>query len=147
MLIIVFLIYNHKQQPTKEDVFKITENWSPATEEVYLVEKIDGEWLTVFRNTQTIMIARLVQNWWGNWEMKDKLGNTNTLASSDYPPLQHEFTYSASSEAGISSYYFGQIVNPTITRIEVETQKGFFEDAILISTEEGRFSLQNLTVI
>lgn len=72
-------------------------------------------------------------------ELGNELGNTNTLASSDYPPLQHEFTYSASSEAGISSYYFGQIVNPTITRIEVETQKGFFEDAILISTEEGRF--------
>ncbi|AWE07392.1 hypothetical protein DCE79_08410 [Lysinibacillus sp. 2017] len=69
IILTVFLIFNHKQLPTKDDVFKITNNWSPTTEEVYLVRKIDGEWLTIFRNTHSIMIARLEQNWLGYWEM------------------------------------------------------------------------------
>lgn len=139
LLITVFLIYNHRQEPTRNDVINMTKDWLLTIEEIYLVQKIDGEWLTIFRDAQTISVARLVQNWLGYWEMKDELGNTNTLATSDYPPLQDQFSYSASTKAGISSYYFGQIVNPTIKRIEVETQKGSFENAIIISYEEGRF--------
>ncbi|WP_274307451.1 hypothetical protein [Solibacillus daqui] len=140
VLIIVFLIYNHKQLPTKEDVFKITKNWSPATEEVYFVRKIDGDWLTIFRNMHSIMIARLEQNWLGYWEIKDDLGYESTLISTYYPPLEdEEFNWSAGSKAGIRSYYFGQIINPTIKRIEVETKKDFYEDALIISYEESRF--------
>jgi len=139
VLIIVFLIYNHKQPPTKEDVFKITENWSPATEEVYLVKKIDGEWLTVFRNTHSIMIAWLEQNWLGFWEMKNELGSEGTLASINYPPLHEEFTWSAGSDEGKIWYYFGQINNPKFKRIEVETKKDFVENALIISSDELRF--------
>ena len=135
-----FLIYNHKQSPTKDDVFKITKNWSPATDEVYLVREIDGEWLTIFRNTHSIMIARLEQNWFGYWEIKDDMGYESTLASSNYPPPQaEEFTWSAGSSGSNTSYYFGQIINPTIKKIEVETQNNFFEDALIISSGENRF--------
>lgn len=137
VMIIVFLIYNHKQPPTKEDVFKITENWSPATEEVYFVRKIDGDWLTIFRNMHSIMIARLKQNWLGYWEIKDDQGYEATLISTEYPPLEvDEFNWSVGSNEGIRSYYFGQIINPTIKRIEVETKKNFFEDALIINYED-----------
>lgn len=98
ILLTVFLINNHKQTPTKDDVFKITKNWSPATEEVYFVRKIDGEWLTIFRNTHSIMFARLEQNWLGYWEMKDDNGSKTTIAASEYPPSQDdEFSWSAGS--------------------------------------------------
>ena len=139
VLITVFLIYNHKQRPTSEDVVKFTENWSTPTEEVYLVREIDGEWLTIFRNSQSVMISRLEQNWLGNWEMKDDLGNVNTLAAISYPLLQDEFYWTAGSIGGKISYYFGQINNPSIKRIEVEAKKDFLEDALIISSEEFRF--------
>ena len=86
VLITVFLIYNHKQLPTEEDVFKITEKWSLATEEVYFVRKIDGDWLTIFRNRDSITIARLGQNWLGYWELRNDHGFESTLISTYYPP-------------------------------------------------------------
>lgn len=139
ILLTVFLISNHNQLPTKDDVFKITKNWSPATEEVYLVRKIDGEWLTIFRNTHSIMIARLEQNWLGYWEMKDDTGSETTLAGTYYPPVQdEEFNWSAGSR-GNTSHYFGQIINPTIKKIEVEIQRNFFEDALIISSGKAHF--------
>lgn len=141
ILLTVFLINNHKQLPTKDDVFKITKNWSPVTEEVYFVRKIDGQWLTIFRNTHSIMIARLEQNWWGYWEMKDENGSETTIAASEYPPSHDdEFSWSSGSK-GKKSYYFGQIINPNIKKIEVETQKNIFEDALIISSGEDRFFL------
>lgn len=138
-LITVFLINNHKQLPTYEDVIKITKNWSVPIEEVYLVKNIDGEWLTIFRNNTSVMLARLEQNWLGYWEMKDDLGRETTLAASGYPSLEDEFNWTAGSKGRNVSYYFGQINNPLIKRIEVETKKDFLEDALIISSEESRF--------
>ena len=127
--------------PTEEDVFKITEKWSFATEEVYFVRKIDGDWLTIFRNRDSIMIARLGQNWLGYWELRNDQGFESTLISTYYPPMEDdEITWSASgSKGGNISYYFGQIINPMIKRIEVETKKGFFEDALIINDGGARF--------
>ncbi len=135
----VFLIYNHKQLPTKDDVYKMTKNWSYPTDEVYLVREIDGEWFTIYRNHDSITIARLEKNWLGYWRMKDDTGSEATLASTYYPPLHtEEFSWSAGSR-GKTAYYFGQIINPTIKKIEVETQKKLFEDALIISSGETRF--------
>jgi hypothetical protein len=139
LLFLMFLINNHKQQPTKNDVFNITKDWYPSTEEVYLLKKIDGEWLTVFRDNQTVAIARLEQNWLGYWTMKDDLGNFNTLAASDYPPTHDEFNWTAGEKGGNITYYFGQINNPAIKGIEVETKKDYLEDALIISSNELRF--------
>ena len=137
-----FLLYNHNKTPIKEDIFNITKNWSPATEEVYLVKEIDGEWLTIFKGPHSIMIARLEQNWLGFWKIKDELGKERTLASSYYPaPQDQEFTWSGHSNEDKYSYYFGQILNPNIKKIEVETQKNSFEEALIIHTGEGRFYL------
>lgn len=141
ILLTAFLIYNHKQLPTQDRVFKITENWSPATEEVYLVKKIGGEWLTIFRNTHSILLARLEQNWLGFWVLKDDNDVEATLVSTYYPPLQEdEFTWAASlTEEGKPSYYFGQLINPEIKKIEIETQKDFFESALIINSGQTRF--------
>lgn len=141
VLCTVFLVYNHKQLPTKNNVFNITNNWSPATEGVYLVREIDGEWLTIFRNMHSIMLGRLWQNWLGFWELKDDYESGSTLVSTYTPPAQNdEFTWSASlGGEGKPSYYFGQIINPTITKIEVETKKDIYEDALIINAEGTRF--------
>lgn len=69
LLFISVVIYNHKQQPTINDVFEVTKNWSPGTEKVYLVKKIDGKWLTIFRNQHIVMIGELKQNWFGLWQL------------------------------------------------------------------------------
>ncbi|MGN7478608.1 hypothetical protein ACTHOQ_12200 [Solibacillus silvestris] len=140
-LITVFLFYNHKQLPAEEDVFQNTENWSSVTEEVYFVKKIDGDWLTIFRNRDAIMMGRLEQNWLGYWELRGDEGYKSTLISTYYPPMEDdEFTWSASGSSGeTSSYYFGQIINPMINRIEVETKKDFFEDALIISDGGAQF--------
>lgn len=140
--LIGFLLYNHNQTPIKEDLFNITKSWSPPIEEVYLVSEIDGEWLTIFKGTHSIMIARLEQNWLGFWKIKDELGKERTLASSSYPaPQDKEFTWSGHSNEDKYSHYFGQILNPNIKKIEVETQKNSFEEALIINTGEGRFFL------
>ena len=94
----MYLLYNHKQIPTKDDVFKLTGNWSPATEEVYMVSNIDGEWLTIFRTSHSILVCRLEQNWLGYWKFKDDLGGEGSVVSTYYPPTQKiGFTWSASS--------------------------------------------------
>lgn len=135
-----FLIHNHKQLPTKDDVFNITKKWSLSTEEVYFVREIDGEWLTIFRNNNSLTIARLEQNWLGYWEMKDDSGIEAALATTYYPPSHdEEFSWSAGSRKGGISYYFGQIINPNIKKIEVETKKTFFEEALIISSGEASF--------
>ncbi|MFJ7825717.1 hypothetical protein [Psychrobacillus sp. NPDC096623] len=141
ILLTVFLIYNHKQLPSKDGVFNITENWAQATEEVYLVKKIDGEWLTIFRNTHSIMLGRLEQNWLGFWTFKDDNEMETTLVSTYHPPLQEDdFIWGASiTEVGKPSYYFGQIINPEIRNIEIETQKNSFESALLINSGQTRF--------
>ena len=133
-LMTVFLIYNHKRLPTEEDVFKITEKLNIGTEEVYFVRKIDGDWLTIFRNRDSITIARLQQNWSGYWEFRHDQGFESTLNSTYYPPMKDdEITWGASSSKGGNiSYYFGQIINPVIKKIEVETKKDFFEEALII---------------
>ncbi|HWL23696.1 MAG TPA: hypothetical protein VNR38_08095 [Ureibacillus sp.] len=141
VIITMFLIFKHKhrQVPTINDVTNITSDWGTTIEEIYLVKKIEGEWLTIFRDEDSMMIARLVQNWFGYWEIKDDLGSESTLASSDYPPSHHAFNWTASESGTNVSYYFGQINNPTIKRIEVETQKNSFEVAKIISSEKARF--------
>jgi len=141
ILLTVFLIYNHKKLPSKDGIFKITENWSPATEEVYLVKKIDGEWLTIFRNTHSIMLSRVKQNWLGFWVLIDDNEVEASLVSTYYPPEQEdEFTWGASlTEEGKPSYYFGQIINHEIKKIEIETQKKFFESALVINSGQTRF--------
>ncbi|ART75072.1 hypothetical protein B4U37_02985 [Sutcliffiella horikoshii] len=137
----VFLIFNHKQLPTKEDVFKISGDWSPKTEEVYLVRKIDEEWLTIFRSSNATIVSRLEQNWMGFWEFKDDLGRGTSLVSTYYPPeTDIDFTWNAEGRDNIPiSYYFGQINNPKIQEIKVEIEKDIFENAIIIDIGETRF--------
>lgn len=139
----LILIYNHKQLPTKEDVFKISGNWSQKTEEVYLVRKIDEEWLTIFRSSKLTSVGRLEQNWMGFWEFKDDLGSGASLVSTAYPPkTDKDFTWTASGRDDIPiSYYFGHINNPKIQEIKVEIEKDIFENAIIIDTGETRFYL------
>ncbi len=137
----LLLIYNHKQLPTKEDVFKISGNWYQKTKEVYLVRKIDDEWLTIFRSSELTSVGRLEQNWMGVWEFKDDLGSGASLVSTSYPPkTDKDFTWTASGRDDIPiSYYFGQINNSKIQEIKVEIEKDIFENALIIETVENRF--------
>ena len=137
MIFCLFLIYNHKQLPTKKDVFNITGSWSPRIEEVYLVKKIEQDWLTIFRTHQSILVGRLEKNWLGFWRFKGE----SSLTSTSYPPEQDVgFTWKASDkkEEG-KSYYFGQIINPKIQEIKVETEKDIYENASILDTNEDRF--------
>ena len=139
ILFTMYLIYNHNQNPTVEGVFKATENRSQPTKGVYVVSNIDGECLTIFRNNQSILLARLEQNWLGLWEVKDDFGGKTSLSSVFYPPERNNpFTWSAGGPVG-RSYYFGQIINSDIKKIEVETKRGNFEKALIINAEGSRF--------
>ena len=139
LLFTMYVIYNHRHNPTKEDVLKITKNWSQTVKEVYLVSNIDGEWLTIFRTNQTILLARLEQNWLGLWEIKDDFEDSSSLSSVLYPPKNDDaFTWSAGGPEQ-RAYYFGQIINPEIKEIEVETKRDVFEKALLINAEGSRF--------
>lgn len=136
-----FLIYNYKQEPTREDVFHATKDWSPRTEEVYLVRKIDGKWLTIFKNQHSIMIGELSQNWLGFWKIKNESGNESTLASTYYPPEKDDdITWSAGGNGEKEiGYYFGQVINSKINKITVETKENFYKDVSLITANEYRF--------
>ena len=141
LFFISVLIYNHQQQPTVEDVFETTKNWSPATEEVYLIRKIDGEWLTIFRNQHSVMIGELKQNWFGLWQIRDETGGESSLSGTYYPPVEDdEFTWGANgaTEKEIV-YYFGQIINPRIQKITV-----FDEDVPIITSNGNRFFFKKL---
>ena len=135
------LIYNHKQQPTIDYAFEITKNWSPATEEVYLVRKIDGKWLTIFRNQHSVMVGELKQNWLGLWQIRDEIGVESSLTSTYYPPEKDdEITWSAARiEEKETVFYFGQVINPEIQKITIETNENPAEDVPLITSNGNRF--------
>ncbi|MGP4072960.1 hypothetical protein ACTWQB_10455 [Piscibacillus sp. B03] len=136
-----YIIYNHQQLPNQNDVFDITKDWSPPTEDVLLVEKVNDEWLTIFRNQHSIMIAKLEQNWLGNWELRNDVGHDKTLASISYPNHEEkDLAWSANeSDQDEYSYYFGQILNPNLAAVEVEVQSNVYEDAKLFTTSENTF--------
>jgi hypothetical protein len=134
----LIITYNHLQQPTKKDVFNITEKWSTSTEEVYLIREIDGKLLTIFRNRNAVMIAELQQNWFGTWKFRD---NTDLLATY-YPPEEHDkITWSALERRteNEANYYFGVVIDPEIDKINIETQDDFYEDVQFIMSEGKRF--------
>ena len=128
-----FLLYNHNQLPTKDDVFKGTKKWSFATNEVYFIKKIDDKWFTIFEDNASFSIARLEQNLIGNWELKDISSVTvnNRLEKED-------FTWVGSGNENTTNY-FGQILNPEIKKILVETEDNFFEEANILEAEGLRF--------
>ena len=137
-----FLLYNHNQLPTKDDVFKWTKKMSFATNNVYFVNKIDDKWFTIFGDNASFSIARLEQNLIGNWELK----GISTVVVNERPEEKVDFTWVGSGELVDSgenentiSYYFGQILNPEIKKILVETVDNFFEEAYIIETEGLRF--------
>ncbi|SES62419.1 hypothetical protein SAMN05216389_101109 [Oceanobacillus limi] len=136
-----FIIYNHKQEPTKEDVFHATKDWSPRTEDVYYISKINGDWLTIFKNQNSIMIGQLRQNWLGSWEIRDESGNESTLASTYTPPdIDDDITWSAEVDKETeTSYYFGQVINSKINTITVETKEDVHEDVPLLTSNGGLF--------
>ncbi|WP_078554321.1 hypothetical protein [Bacillus alkalicellulosilyticus] len=139
ILLCLFLIYNHNQLPTEEDVFDITNNWSTQTEEVYLVKKIDEDWVTVFRSEHFIFVGQLEQNRLGYWKFKEE-GGGSSLASTYYPPEQDvDLTWAASAIDEEMSQYFGQIINPNIQEIKVKTEKDTFNNALIIDTNGKRF--------
>lgn len=142
------IIYNYNQQPTTEDVINITNNWSPQTEEVYLVRKIDGKWLTIFRNQHSVIIAELNQNWFGSWDIRDEMGGQSSLASIYYPPKEDdEVTWGAGGIEETNgykekeiTYYFGQVLNTNIQKIRIETNENTYEDIpIIVSNNRNRF--------
>ena len=141
LLFISVMAYNHKQQPTINDVFEITKNWFPGTEEVYFVRKIDGKWVTIFRNQDSLMIGELKRNWFGLWRIRDDIGEESSLASTYYPPEKNdEITWSiAEREENEIVYYFGQLVNPEIQKITVEINEKPTEVVPLITSNGNRF--------
>ena len=141
LFFISVLIYNHRQLPTIDDVFTTTKNWSPATEEVYLLTEIDGKWITIFRNQQSMKVGELKQNWFGLWRLQDEMGREESLASTYYPPeKEDEITWSV---LGVGEkeivYYFGQVINPEIQKITIENNGGSAEEAQFISSNGNRF--------
>ncbi|MFJ7737643.1 hypothetical protein ACIQ2D_15115 [Lysinibacillus sp. NPDC097287] len=140
IVLALFITYNHLQQPTENDVLHLTEKWSESAEEVFWVRKIDDKWLAIFRNSQSVTIAELQQNWLGTWKFK----NNETLSSISYPPrLEDQMDWSASgkSEENVA-YYFGMVTDPEITIITVETQDDVFENASFIKYEGMRFFIK-----
>lgn len=137
ILFSLIITYNHLQQPTKNDVFNITEKWSTSTEEVFLIRKIDGKWLTIFRNQQSVTVAELQQNWLGVWKFR----NDTTLSTTEYPSLlENQITWSASGKSKENAaYYFGMVTDPEIDKITVETQDGFSENIQFIKYDGIRF--------
>lgn len=140
----MIITYNHLQQPTENDVFNITEKWSEPAEEVLLIRKIDGKWLTIFRIQDFVTITELQQNWLGVWKFK----NDSTLSTTEYPPLlESKITWSASGKSKEKNkengaYYFGMVSDPEIDKITIETKDGFFENEEFIKYEGIRFFLK-----
>lgn len=136
-------IFNYKQPPTEEDVFHITKNWTPATKEVFLVRKINGEWLTIFRNQHTVMLARLKRKWTGNWDIRDEMGNVSSISSIYYPPGEDDEIIWTAGGVGQKGkgyvFYFGQIINSEIHKVTVESKQELHEDVQIIKENGERF--------
>lgn len=136
----IIITYKHLQIPTEQDVLNMTTSRSVAAEEVYVIKEIGQQWLTIYGNSQSITIAELKQNWLGTW----KLSEEGALSSMYYPPLEDDqIIWSASGKSNENaSYYFGEVIDPEIVKITVETQNGIFENVPFIESIGHRFFLK-----
>jgi hypothetical protein len=143
LFLIIFLVsllfYYHQQPPGIDDVFTITKNWSPSTEEVYAVKKVNNEWLTFFRNKNTIFVGKMEQNWLGTWQLIDDTGEQGILAATYYPQESEGITWGASGVGERIAYYFGMVSNPNVNRIIVEAQGKEYQDIPFIEANGERF--------
>ncbi|WP_421377866.1 hypothetical protein ACOJQI_11540 [Bacillus salacetis] len=139
----LFIYYRSQQPPTVDKVFKITDEWSPAIEEVYDVKKVGDDWLALFRNKHTVFAGRLKQNWLGSWRLIDDNGKEGVLATANYPPGSENegVTWGASGVNDEVAYYFGMISNPNVNKVIIETQGKEYTDIPFIESNERRFFL------
>jgi hypothetical protein len=133
------LFYNRSQSPNIDDVFNITDNWNPPTEEVYGVKKIDGKWLTFFRNEYALYVGELEQNWFGSWRLIDDTGQTGTLAVTHYPQNNKGITWAAQEVDKQRVYYFGMVSNPKVEKVIIEAQGEEYKNVPFIEVNEERF--------
>lgn len=123
------------QQPTASDVYRSTEDWSPRTREVFLVEKVNEEWITIFRTENSLFLGKLQRGAFGEWGLVDDLGNEGTLSAEPWPPEKSDEVLSSASQAKNLSVYFGKIINPDIHGIRIEVDNKTYRPTIL---ESGR---------
>ncbi|WLR51879.1 hypothetical protein LC040_02925 [Bacillus tianshenii] len=134
-----FLFYNHHQPPNNNDVFRATKNFFPSTEEVYAVKKVNNEWLTFFRNKNTLFVGKLEQNWLGTWHLINDKGEQGILATAYYPQENEGVTWGASGVGERIAYYFGMVSNPNVEKIIVEAQGKEYQDLPFIGAGGERF--------
>ncbi|RKD22993.1 hypothetical protein BEP19_12235 [Ammoniphilus oxalaticus] len=134
-IFVSIVMYNHNQEPSREDVFKSTKKWSRPATKVLFLERIDDSWLTIIRMGHGVAIARLEENSLGLWRVKQ------LLSSVHYPPAadDEEITWGASGDGQGNTYYFGQIINPKIKRLTVENKRKIYDDVHLFNVNGDHF--------
>ena len=144
-LFTIYIFYNRSQDPTEEDVFRMTKSWKPSTIEIYEVMKRDGEWLAFFRNENSIMVARLEQNWMGTWKTIDYSGIEKPISSLGYPAseLGGQLPWKASGYEG-GYVIFMLVEDPLIDKLVITTKEKEYDDISFIEIGEKRFVLLNI---
>jgi hypothetical protein len=135
---ISFLFYNHQQPPNVNDVYKGTKKWSPSINEVYAIEKVDNRWLTFFGSKNALYIAKLEQNWIGNWQLIDDLGTRGVLATAHYSNSKG-VVWGASGVDKKISYYFGMVSNPEVVKVMIFAQGKEHKVSSFIHSNGKRF--------
>jgi hypothetical protein len=146
VLVISYFIYQNNQQlPEVKDVLKITDDWSIPID-VLTIEKIDGEWITFFRDSEQMYVGFLQQNWLGQWNLKDSLGNEGVIGEVTLHPNPQERNGIVWGASGLSkggeplfSYFYGMISNSEIDTVTLSVDNEEPRNVSFIESNGERF--------
>lgn len=107
---------------------------------------MDGEWITFFRNSETMYVGFLQQNWLGQWTLVDSLGNEGAIGEVTFNPNPEERDGLVWGASGLSkgseqlfSYYYGVVSNSEIDKITLSIGKKEPENVSFIEGDGERF--------
>ncbi|MCP8616332.1 hypothetical protein [Salirhabdus salicampi] len=144
----LYLVYqNHQQLPTENDVLKQLGNWSKPVN-ILTIEKIDGEWITFFRDSEQLYVGFLKQNWLGQWNLNESLDKGGVIGETPIQPIPEERAGIIWGVSGLSKgddqlfrLYYGMILNSEIDKITLSVGNEIPKNVPMFKSEGKRFFL------
>ncbi|MBB6451657.1 hypothetical protein HNQ94_000078 [Salirhabdus euzebyi] len=147
MILVSFYFFeqNHQQLPEAKDVLKGVEDWSKPVN-ILTIEKIDGEWITFFRDSGQLYVGFLKQNWLGQWSLNERGETGGIIGEVSFqhnPEEKNGIVWGVSSltkgNEPLFSIYYGMISNSVVDKITLSVDNEEPKNVPLIESNGERF--------
>lgn len=138
IVILSFFFYqNHQQPPTLQSIPEL---------DMLAIEKVDGNWIGFMRDEAGIAVGYLEQNWTGNWQVVNEIGDPSPIGYVEPYNNQGENSGIIWGASGLSkgseqlyAYYFGMISNSQIDQVTLSVGSNAPVPVPLIESEGKTF--------